>query len=253
MKYFITSDVHGFYSILKKELDKKGFDINNSEHILLICGDTFDRGKEAKELLDFLLNLKEQNRLILVKGNHEWLLEDCVEELKAKQEVPLHHFSLFSHVSNKTLNTISQLTGITELELMGQLYEFKDVYIGLKKYYELVKDVLNYYEVGDNIFVHGWIPHIRDYQELKNTSDEEWERASWLCGVDEFYNGWKLEGKTIWCGHWHTSHAWFKYKNIGSGEFEKDSCFDTYKDNEIVCLDACTASTGKINIEVLEV
>ena len=28
MKYFIFSDVHGYYSLLKNELEKKGFDIN---------------------------------------------------------------------------------------------------------------------------------------------------------------------------------------------------------------------------------
>ena len=48
---FVVSDIHSFYSIFKKALDEKGFDINNENHRLIICGDLFDRAKEAKELL----------------------------------------------------------------------------------------------------------------------------------------------------------------------------------------------------------
>ena len=46
------SDVHGFYSILKDELDKAGFIQNNNNHTLIICGDLFDRGPEA--LYDYI-------------------------------------------------------------------------------------------------------------------------------------------------------------------------------------------------------
>lgn len=38
-KYFITSDPHSYYSILIESLKKEGFDINNQEHIIVICGD----------------------------------------------------------------------------------------------------------------------------------------------------------------------------------------------------------------------
>ena len=49
-KYFIFSDTHSFFTILKKELDRKGFDVNNKNHILILCGDLFDRGNESKEI-----------------------------------------------------------------------------------------------------------------------------------------------------------------------------------------------------------
>ena len=41
-KYFITSDTHGFYIPLIRELDKKRFDLKNKDHILVLCGDLFD-------------------------------------------------------------------------------------------------------------------------------------------------------------------------------------------------------------------
>lgn len=42
-KYFVASDIHSFYTPFIKELNKTGFDLNNEEHILIICGDLFDK------------------------------------------------------------------------------------------------------------------------------------------------------------------------------------------------------------------
>ena len=41
-EYFVITDVHSFYSIMMDELIKKGFDINNKDHILISCGDNFN-------------------------------------------------------------------------------------------------------------------------------------------------------------------------------------------------------------------
>ena len=53
MKYFAVSDCHGFYSNLMFALKNAGFDINNPEHILIVCGDLFDRGEQPKEIFEF--------------------------------------------------------------------------------------------------------------------------------------------------------------------------------------------------------
>ena len=57
MKYFIVSDVHSYYSILKKTLDEKGFS-PNEDHVLMVLGDAFDRGEETREMAEFLLSLQ---------------------------------------------------------------------------------------------------------------------------------------------------------------------------------------------------
>ena len=104
-KFFVTSDIHSFCTPLKKALDKKGFDPNNEDHWLVVCGDVFDRGDESKEVLYFLMSLE---RKILVKGNHEWLLEQCVNEI-SRGVVPGRH-----HFSNGTIKTICQFCGENE-------------------------------------------------------------------------------------------------------------------------------------------
>ena len=78
MKYFIFSDVHGYYSMLKEELLKYGYDENNEEHMLISLGDNFDRGPENFKMYDFLKEMKEKKKIIIVKGNHEDLFLDML-------------------------------------------------------------------------------------------------------------------------------------------------------------------------------
>ena len=54
-KYFVTSDIHGFYNEFISALDRSGFNIDNPDHILIICGDIFDRGSETLDVFNFLI------------------------------------------------------------------------------------------------------------------------------------------------------------------------------------------------------
>lgn len=246
-RYFVASDIHGFYSIFFNALKEKGFDINNPNHNVIICGDVFDRGKQAQMLLDFLTELNKQGRLLLVKGNHEWLLEDCLTEMEYMKGVSHHH------ITNGTYDTIAQLTDTSVYDLIGGFYDYDAIWLDLEKYHTLIWEAKNYIEIGDYIFVHGWIPHIRDYNNLKDVSEDEWQKASWLNGMEQWHSGWKLDGKTIVCGHWHTSYGNFNYHSKGSGYFEDGSCFEPFIDDGIIALDACTAFSKKVNIFVLDI
>ena len=76
-RYFVCADVHSYFDELIIALNKAGFDINNKEHIFVSCGDLLDRGNNSIECLDFVNNLP-QDRKILIRGNHEDLLEDII-------------------------------------------------------------------------------------------------------------------------------------------------------------------------------
>ena len=60
----MASDIHSFYTPFIKELNKTGFDLNNEEHLLIICGYLFDRGSES---LKFIKSLPKERR-ILIRG-----------------------------------------------------------------------------------------------------------------------------------------------------------------------------------------
>lgn len=38
-KYFVTSDIHSFFNEFKGALENASFDVDNSDHVLVICGD----------------------------------------------------------------------------------------------------------------------------------------------------------------------------------------------------------------------
>ena len=96
--YFVTSDIHGYASVLKESLKEKGFDKRNPNHILIVCGDVFDRGTEPLEVYKFLKSIPKK-RCILIKGNHESLYFDLL-----KKKFPESH-----DFSNGTVRTFCQI------------------------------------------------------------------------------------------------------------------------------------------------
>lgn len=78
MRYYVVSDIHGFYSQLIAALNQAGFFADQQPHKLVVPGDLFDRGKEAKELEAFISDLMDTDLVILIRGNHEDLYEDLV-------------------------------------------------------------------------------------------------------------------------------------------------------------------------------
>lgn len=81
MRYYVVADPHGFFTELKTTLEEKEFFTDDQPHKLIICGDLFDRGAEARELQAFILDLMEQGEVILIRGNHEDLLLDFLYSL----------------------------------------------------------------------------------------------------------------------------------------------------------------------------
>lgn len=78
MRYYVVSDVHGFFSEMKAALDEKGFFEDKEPHKLVVCGDLFDRGTEALQLQEFILDLISKDEVILIRGNHEDLLMELL-------------------------------------------------------------------------------------------------------------------------------------------------------------------------------
>ena len=266
MKIFAVSDIHSYYTPFKKALDEKGFEANNPDHLLVVCGDVFDRGPESQEILDYLNNL---TNVVLVKGNHEDLMEEVWERGYCQ-----------SHdQSNGTLRTINDL-----------FYEKADfesddaIKLAEKVLRPFFDKFVNYFETKNYVFVHGWIPcdkwendnskpwyqRNRKFEydpDWRNANDVEWYSARWINGINAGYVvAPKIHepGKTIVCGHWHCSygHYWKAVRDaMSSGkeifdvqveEFGDKACFEPFEAEGILAIDACTAYTGTVNVVVLE-
>lgn len=252
-KLFVVSDIHSFYTPLKKALDDTGFDPTNEDHWLVVCGDVFDRGDESKEILKFLMSLE---RKVLIRGNHEDLLQDCIA-----RGYPCSH----DH-SNGTVKTIRALGGEDEGHSFDKCCDF--TWMRTEAYRS---ELVDYFETSNYIFVHGWIPcekYISDPSEpwiksrrtfeynpnWRDCNDAEWDSARWLNGMDKALDGIIEPGKTIVCGHWHCSygHSLDVIKNGFRSEFGDDAIWEPWYHEGCIAIDRCTAHTGEVNVLVLE-
>lgn len=242
-KFFVTSDIHSFYDELITALNNAGFDENNEDHYLVVCGDCWDRGPDSTKVWRYL---KDLPRKVLVRGNHEQLLLNCCE-----RGYPMQH-----DISNGTAKTIFHL---------GYGDEFEDwCKYTLVKVRPLIDRMVNYFETKNYIFVHSWIPVInkdglpahytygRKFEfnpDWRNASQEDWDAATWGNPFAMADRG-LMPDKTIVFGHWHCSTGWAKAE--GRSEFEDDAKFDPYYGDGFIGIDACTAHSGKCNVVVIE-
>lgn len=240
-KFFVASDIHGFYDEFKDALNNAGFDIANNDHWLICCGDYFDRGSKPKEVMDFLMSLP---RVILVKGNHEDLFYDLC----------YRGYSLYHDIANGTDST---------LKILAKGYSEHHISNVLKMVRPFSSSMVDYFETKNYIFVHGWIPLNATDDEIfeekkyifdpnwRNASDSKWRQARWINGIDAAADGCIEPNKTIVCGHWHCSYGHFKAGETKS-QHGDDADFDPYYGNGIIAIDACTAHSGRVNVLVLE-
>jgi len=257
-KLFIFADVHGFYTELKTALDEAGFDINNENHIVVSLGDICDRGKESREVLNFI-NRLPQTRKICIIGNHELLMEEMISR----------GYPDSYDYSNGTMDTVEQLTMITGHPKSAILD------MGVNESWNKYKSSWRwYFELDNYIFVHGWIPcdtSIVGLHYNKNWRDysvREWESATWINGMNAWNEGVREPNKTIFCGHWHTSwghanlHDWgveflkpveTMHYDEKIGRMVPFADYSPFIDDGIVAIDACTVVSKKINVYTLEI
>ena len=248
MKYYIAADVHGFYTEFHKALEEAGYFTDPAPHRLIILGDLFDRGQEAVEMQDFVLQLMERDDVILIRGNHEDLFEEMVT---IDLGLPVRH-----HKSNGTYSTALQLTGYDRRQAFERHLEFAAAARRTPYFRQIIPATIDWYETGRYVFVHGWIPGTRELggcysyrADWREAEAEQWRWARWINGMDAAQSC--KEEKTILCGHWHSSYGHSTYEHRGS-EFGLDADFSPYYGPGVIALDACTAFSRKINILTLE-
>ena len=184
MRYYVTADIHGFYTPLIAALTKAGFFADSAPHKLVILGDLFDRGKEALKLQAFVSDLLEQDKVILKSGPHEDLFAELVT---MDTGLPYRH-----HGDNGTYDTALQLTSF-DPHLAPTLHDdFAEAARNTVFYQKIIPAMLDYFETEHHIFVHGWIPCIQErngYSSIcdwRNASADLWVKARWINGMSAF-------------------------------------------------------------------
>lgn len=247
MRYFVISDVHSFYRPMKKALDEAGFDPENENHTLIVDGDLFDRGKNTVQVFKYIDGLP---RKILIRGNHEDLLEEMV-----KRGEP---WDMDEH--NGTLQTLLNFNGKTIYQYYMEETEFPYKTEKTQKLVNWIgKNFVDYAEFSKYIIVHSWLPqrlvrpkklgmpyyYVTD-ANWRSASEKEWRDSRWGNPFDCAKAMSVPRGKKIIAGHWHTSYAW--HVTEGRSEFGNDAKFDIYVGRKLVMIDACTAHSKKCNV-----
>lgn len=235
-KFYVISDVHGFYDEMKKALDDAGFDPNDENHWLVSLGDELDRGDQSQEVLDYLLGLP---RAIFVKGNHTLLMEEMLNRGYAR-----------SHdVSNGTFKAACDLApNATDM--------FEAVPVIWSKVKPLFDKEINYLELKNHILVHSFVP-LKSLDGRKFEKDPNWryahasawEEAVWGNPYQLAEQG-LLPDKTLVFGHFHTS--WPRHHYEGKPEFGEGADFSIYHGDGYIAIDGCVAYSGRVNVLVLE-
>lgn len=257
-KIFAISDIHGHYTEMANALRKAGFDEDNDNHLLIVLGDCFDRGRENLEVYTYLTNLQSKGKCIIVKGNHDVILEEYLNGTTIRPWNYIHNGT------NETLgdflrSTLPFETYCSFQDLQPTIGEFgrwiRSARDGINKEFphllHWLQDLPYYYETKNYIFVHGAIdttaedwhkPHCQMYHYI------DWETLTW---DDGSFFGKDIENtnKTVVIGHFGTDNLRERY---GLPKDKKPYDILKREDGRIIAIDTCTALTKRVNVLVIE-
>ena len=113
MRYYVISDPHSYYTLVRDALEEKGFFTDPEPHKLVICGDLLDRGPEPLEMVEFVISLIRADQLIFIRGNHEDLMDILLDTLERGEMWLLEqHESVHNH--NGTWKSALALADMTD-------------------------------------------------------------------------------------------------------------------------------------------
>ena len=250
MKLFVCSDIHSAYTPWMKALDEAGFDPNDDNHKIILCGDLFDRMDGSVEVYKFAMDMIKKDKLTYIVGNHEHLLMQCLER----------GYPYSNDFSNGTYKTIC------DLGEAGKGIPFDECcVIAGEKLRPLFENMVNYWESANYIFVHSFIPvnsedglpiyyvhpdrKFSKIEDWRNADYAQWQNATWGNPFQLVKHG-LLPDKILTFGHWHCSTGWAEKEGIS--EFGEDAKFDAFYGDGYIALDSCVAHSGKINVVVIE-
>lgn len=256
-KIFVVSDEHGYYQELIKALNEVGYDEDNPSHLLISLGDNMDRGEESLSIYEYYKRLSDENKAIILKGNHtdmfiEWL-EGPVTNFNYKMNGLHTTIDDFDHRTQSFFSWILidkklDQQNLTYEDWDNLWYEWSEITRNSIKeeYPELLpwlKSLPNYYESKNYIFTHG---SIQTYGDWKNPV-KGWDWHHWDRG-DFFGENIINTNKKVIVGHFYTSKIREKY-NVGELD---DYSILTRDDGQIIMIDGCVPLNRKINVLVIE-
>lgn len=207
---FAIGDIHGCYDELRRLIDA----INPTpKDTLIFLGDYIDRGVNSSAVLDFIIELSKQCKVIALKGNHESMMQRSF----LSRDEDLRHKMAFNWVRNGARETLQSYG------LGLECFEDKELLpIKVKEHLNFINSMPTYHITDTHIFVHA-TPRPNIEINEQDEMDLLWRRE----GRTEQQLGYDhISGKTIVSGH--TSQANAKPLFLSDKNIIIDSgCFHT--------------------------
>lgn len=184
-KVFVVGDVHGQITMLDDLLQYW----KPEEEQLIFLGDLADRGENSKATFERARELMEQHDAIVVKGNHDEMLENFLEH--PVQYVDLYYRNGGESTVNSLLNRVTKRG-----DFLNNVAAIKSEYPWLLP---LLKSLPLYYEWADYLFVHAGVDMSLDNWQDSSPRDFVWIREG-------FYDQPNTTNKKIFFGHTVTAN-----------------------------------------------
>ena len=236
---FAVSDIHGHASIFKEALKNAGFEPDNPKHLLVVCGDYFDRGPENRAVYIYLDRIKNK---VLIRGNHDDALDTIILNKKLTEND--HH--------NGMSRTVSEF-------FRGDYFrEYNCIYAdetreGCRELLPFLGAMRDYFETKNYVFTHGWLPNDKDTSTMeapirpdwRYETPSSWYSARWEEWQRVYHYDSRLEGKTIVVGHRSASYG-YKFDPKRS-----TMCYDPFHGDGMIAIDGLTVMSGQVNVLVI--
>jgi serine/threonine protein phosphatase 1 len=168
-RLFAIGDIHGCFDALKNIIEN-GIKLKKNDRLILL-GDYIDRGKQSKDVVDFIIELRSSGfNIVTLMGNHEVLLLDAIENEE----------NLEIWIQNRGKETLLSF-GIQSLKELDQ------------KYIVFFKELAIVCVLDNFLFVHAGFND--------NAEDPFTDYYNMLWSRNTFYTHPLLKDKTIIHGH----------------------------------------------------
>lgn len=275
---YCISDIHGHYYQAIEALQEAGWDENNPNHLLIVCGDIFDRGPDSVSVFEWLYKLTQEGKAIVTKGNHDDFILDFMGVNRLYDYGYKHYKSGWNGV-NTTIDDFlhstndfgmyvcmhqdpNSVTGLVEGKMFYQLWNTWRInsIVQIKKEYpnliDWLKSLPNYYETKNYIFTHGSIDPLckdwhnpfaenPDYKDM--TLEERWRKCHWDDGtfiIKKHLN----TNKTVVVGHFSTAHL----REMWQIDSKDGNDHSILKFNNNIFIDGCTILTKRVNVLIID-
>lgn len=234
MKYFVCSDIHGYFKELIESLALVGYDSKNEDHKLIVVGDMFDRGPDSKKVFEYLFDLQSKGKAIVVKGNHELFIGEVHDLNEERVKFNIKHNG-FQHTLNSFCG--EDVSDWELIDIRTKMHENNEML------FYWIDTLPYYYELEDYIFVHSGLILEGDWKEC------DWKKGVWVKSREFRDIDLSKHGITKKVVHGHVS-----CRNLRDHDGIVGNDFSIYEsaDGQKIGIDGTVMKTGRINVYIID-